>query len=200
MESSVLSVAAVLVAAVAAIGCAVVRVVPAWHAGVVTRAGRVARSRPSGLAMVMPGVERIEMVSMQPGPIDPLGVTALTRDGVEVRLVVSVLWCVADPTRAVHAVPDARAGTAAAVERALHHLVANVDLANLLRNREAVLSRVPVTALPLVSPLGVELLDVDLLDAEVRIGPSCSGYSHDPSPSEDPARMVRTAHDKRENG
>lgn len=171
MESTALLVAAVLVATVAAIGCAVVRVVPAWHCGVVTRAGRVARSRPSGLAMVVPAFERIEMVPLQPGPIDPLAVTALTRDGVELRLVVSVLWCVADPTRAVNAVPDARAATAAAVERALHHLVANVDLANLLRNREMVLSRLPVIALPLVGPFGVELVDVDLLDAEVRVGP-----------------------------
>jgi regulator of protease activity HflC (stomatin/prohibitin superfamily) len=171
MDSTALLVAAALVAAVAAIGCAVVRVVPANQCGVVMRAGRAVRSRPSGLAMVAPGFERIEMVELQPGPIDPLGVTALTRDGVEVRLVVSVLWGVADPTRAVRAVPDVRSATATAVERALHHLVANVDLAYLLRDREQILSQLPVTALPFVTPLGVELADVDLLDAEVRVGP-----------------------------
>jgi len=170
MESTALLVAAALMAVVA-IGCAVVRVVPAEHCGVVTRAGRESRSRPSGLAMVVPGVERIEMVAPQPGPIDPLGVTALTRDGVEVRLVVSVLWCVSDPRRAVHAVPDVRAATAAAVERALHHLVANVDLAKLLREREVLMSRLPAVALPFVGPFGVELVDADLLDAEVRVGP-----------------------------
>ncbi len=171
MESTDLMVAAALVAVVAATGWSVVRIVPAEHCGVVTRAGRVTRSRPSGLALVTPGLERIEMVALQPAPIDPLGVMALTRDGVEVRLVVSLLWCVADPTRAVHAVPDARGATAAAAERALHHLVANVDLANLLRHREVVLSGLPVIALPLVRPIGVELVDVDLLDVEVRVGP-----------------------------
>lgn len=111
------------------------------------------------------------MVALQPAPIDPLGVTTLTRDGVEVRLVVSVCWCISDPARAVQAVPDPRAATAAAVERALHHLVANVDLAHLLRNREVVISQLPAVALPLLGPFGVELLDVDLLDAEVRVGP-----------------------------
>ncbi len=171
MESPALLVAAALVATAAAIGCAVVRVVSAEHCGVVIRAGRVARSRPSVLALVVPGFARIEMVGLHPAPIDPLGVTALTRDGVEVRVVVSVLWCVADPTRAVRAVPDARPATAAAVERALHHLVANVDLAQLLLYREVVLSRLPVIALPFVGPFGVELVDVDLLDAEVRVGP-----------------------------
>lgn len=73
MDSTALLVAAALVATVAVIGCAVVRVVPAEHCGVVTRAGRVTRSRPSGLAIVVPGVERIVMVALQPGPIDPLG-------------------------------------------------------------------------------------------------------------------------------
>jgi regulator of protease activity HflC (stomatin/prohibitin superfamily) len=162
---------AVALAVTALLGRAVVRIVPAGHRGVVTRAGRVARSRPSGLLVVLPGVERVEMVSLHPPPIDPLTVTAQTRDGFEVRLVASVLWCVADPALAVHAVPDTRAATADAIERAFHHLVGNVDLANLLRDRGLFLSQLPVTALPLVSPLGVELLDVDLLDAQVRICP-----------------------------
>jgi regulator of protease activity HflC (stomatin/prohibitin superfamily) len=72
---------------------------------------------------------------------------------------------------AVQAAPDARAATEDGVERALHHLVANVDLANLLRDRESTLARLPSAALPLLSSFGVELIDVDLLDAEVRVGP-----------------------------
>ena len=171
MDSAAVLLAAAIVAAVAMIGCAVVRVVPVGYCGMVTRAGRVSRSRSSGLALIVPGVERIEMVALQPAPLDPLAVMALTRDGVEVRLVVSVSWRVSHPALVVHAVPDARAATAAAVERALHHLVANVDLPQLLRDREVVLSRLPVIALPLVGPFGIELVDVDLLGAEVRVGP-----------------------------
>lgn len=111
------------------------------------------------------------MVALYPRAIDPLSVSAVTRDGVELRLVVSVLWCVTDPAVVAQAVPDARTAVADVVERGLHHLVANVDLADLLREREAFLARLPVTALPLVISLGVELVDVDLLDAEVRVGP-----------------------------
>jgi len=170
MDSAALVVAAVALAA-AVIGCALVRIVPAGHRGVVIRAGRVARTSPSGLLVVVPVAERVEMVALHPRVIDPLSVSSVTRDGVEVRLVVSVLWCVTDPALAVQAVPDARTAVADVVERGLHHLVANVDLAYLLRDREAFLGRLPVTVLPLVSPLGGELVDVDLLDAEVRVGP-----------------------------
>ena len=64
MGSTAVLTAAALVAAATAIGCAVVRIVPAAHCGVVTRAGRVVRSRVAGLAMVAPGVEQIEMVEL----------------------------------------------------------------------------------------------------------------------------------------
>ncbi|WP_053208061.1 SPFH domain-containing protein [Jiangella muralis] len=94
-----------------------------------------------------------------------------TRDGVEVRLTVSVLWTVTDPALIVRANPTAATATAAAVERALHHLVAGVELGELLREREAVLARVPETARRVVAVFGVDLVDVDLLDAQVRLGP-----------------------------
>lgn len=171
MDATGFAVAAALVGAVA-IGCvAAVRVVPAGHRGVVTRAGRAVRSRPPGLVVLAPGVERVQMVTMHPSAIDPLSVTGRTRDGVEVRLVLSVLWCVAEPSLAVQEVRDPRDATADAIERAVHHLVATVDLARLLHDRELILSRLLVTALPVVSPFGVHVIDVDLLDAQVRVGP-----------------------------
>ena len=171
MDSTALLVAAALAATVVVVACAVVRIVPAGHRGVVTRAGRVARSRPSGLIIAAPVVERVVMVDLHARPIDPLSVAALTRDGADIRLTVSVLWSVVDPTLAACAVPDARSATADAVERTVHHLVANVELVSLLRDREALLKRLPVSALPLVRAWGVELVDVTLLDAEVRVGP-----------------------------
>src|SRR5687767_10226554 len=73
MESTVLVVAGAVVATAMATGIAVVRVVPAGHCGVVIRAGRATRLRRSGLVMVAPGIERIEMVALRPPPIDPLG-------------------------------------------------------------------------------------------------------------------------------
>jgi regulator of protease activity HflC (stomatin/prohibitin superfamily) len=121
--------------------------------------------------MVLPGVERIDMVALHPKTVEPLMVTALTRDGVDVRLVVSVLWRAVQPSLVVQAVPDATAIIEATVERVLHQLVANVDLATLLRDRGSLLAGLPVTARPLVTPLGVEIVDVDLLDVEVRVGP-----------------------------
>ena len=46
------------------------------YRGVVIRARRLARSRPSGLMLVMRGVERVAIMTMHPRSIDPLSVTA----------------------------------------------------------------------------------------------------------------------------
>ncbi|WP_187271798.1 SPFH domain-containing protein [Aeromicrobium terrae] len=170
MESPVLVVVVVL-AVIVACGYASVRMVPAGSVGVVLRAGRVTRRRRPGPVVVVPGLERIEMVSLRPAPIEPLGVTALTRDAVEVDLAISVLWRVTDPVLAITAEPCARAVTAAAVERGVRHLVATVDLADLLRDRADLLAPLPTVTWPLVEPFGVDVVDVDLLDTEVRVGP-----------------------------
>jgi len=171
MVSTALAVVTAALAVAAVIGLALVRVVPAGHCGVVIRAGRVVRTRPSGLLVVVPFAERVAMVLLHPRTVDPLCVRSVTRDGVEIRLVLSVLWRVTDPATAVHAAPDASAVVADVVERGLHHMVAELDLAILLRERESFIGRLPVAAFPIVSSFGAEVVDVDLLDAEVRVGP-----------------------------
>jgi regulator of protease activity HflC (stomatin/prohibitin superfamily) len=168
-SAALLIVAGLALAALALIG--LVRVVPEGHRGVVFRAGRVVRVRPPGVAWLIPALERLQSVALNPPAIDPLSVTAQTRDGVDVRLTVSVLWQTSDPVLAVHCEPDPRGATEDGVERALRHLVAEVGVANLLRGREGVVAGIAVSALPFVCPFGVELVDVNLLDAEVRVGP-----------------------------
>jgi regulator of protease activity HflC (stomatin/prohibitin superfamily) len=171
VESAALVAVAAAVAAAAVVCAALVRIVPAGHCGVVTRAGRVARTRPSGLLVAMPVVERVAMVDLHPRAIDPLGVTVSSRDGVEIRLVVSVLWRVCDAVQAAQSESDGGTVVAGAVERALHHLVADVDLRQLMSARQTLLAELPLTTRPLLEPLGVALVDVDLLDADVRVGP-----------------------------
>lgn len=154
-----------------ALGGALVRRVPTGHRGVVLRHGLPVRQRAPGLALVIPVVERLERVPLAPAPIDPLVVAATTRDGVEVHLLLSLLWSVTDPLAAAQAGPTLRSATEEGAERATRHLVANVAISDLLRDREAVLGQLRVTALPLLVPLGVALDDVDLLDTRLRVGP-----------------------------
>lgn len=157
--------------AAVAVGCAAVGVVPAGHRAVVVRAGRPVRSRAPGVLLRAPGIERVVMVPLHPPPIDALSVNAQTRDGVEVRLAISLLWRVTAPEQAACATPDLWSATASAADWAVRHVVLDVQLTALLHDRAGVLRRVTTATRPLTDPIGVEVIDVDLLHAEVRLGP-----------------------------
>jgi regulator of protease activity HflC (stomatin/prohibitin superfamily) len=157
-------------AALAAAGSAVLRVVPAGHVGVVRRAGRAQRVVPPGPVGVVPGLDRVDLVALHPRPLDPVATTATTADGVEVYVVVSVVWQVVDPRLTIGAVPDPATVVAEWVERGLHHLTAGAQFADLLRERHAAVRRLPETLGAALAPFGIRVLDIDLLDIDVRVG------------------------------
>ncbi len=158
------------VGALAVVGSAVLRVVPEGHVAVVSRAGRAPRVIPSGPLVVVPGLDRTDLVALHPRPLTPVTTTATTADGVEVRLVVSVLWEVVEPQLTLCALPDAATVVAESVERGLHPLAAGADLTELLRDRHAAVIRLPLTLAQELDPVGVRIVDVDLLDLDVRVG------------------------------
>lgn len=154
---------------------AAIHIVPAGRHAVVMRAGVPVRSRATGFIHTIPCVERVRMIATHPPPLDPLAVHALTRDGVELQLVASVLYRVTDPDRVAQSATDVRTATKEALERAMHHQVAEVDLVTLLRDRESELERLADASSSLLDPLGVTLLDIDLLSVEVRVGAQLLG-------------------------
>lgn len=170
--SLTVGVAVTLLTLTATVLLAVVRIVPVGHVGVVTRGSVVLRTRPSGVFVAIPRLDRLVMVPIGAQNLEPLRVMAVTRDGVELQLVLSVLWRVVEPAVAVHVIPPGgRTNAAELVERAVHHLVARVDLVDLLRDRDCLLAKLTDAGRSLLTAAGVEVLDADLLDAEVRVGP-----------------------------
>ena len=83
------------------------RLVPEAHRGVVTRLGRTRRVVGPGAVFVVPGLDRVERLSMAPERIEPLVVCARTADHVDVRIEGSAVYRVIDPAAAVAAVPSA---------------------------------------------------------------------------------------------
>jgi len=153
-----------------ALAGATIHVVPAGSHAVVMRAGVPVRSRASGFVHTLPGFERVHLVSTRPPPLDPLAVHAITRDGVEIQMVASVLYRVTDPVRAAQATMDVRAATTGCIERALHHVVAQSELVSLLRDREEHVRRLVAPSPSELAAIGVTVVDIDLTGVEVRVG------------------------------
>ncbi len=161
----------VLAAGTIVLGTATVRVVPAGHRGVVVRAGRPRREAGEGLVAVVPVLDRVTMVSLHPATIDPVVVPAITHDGAEVRVVLSVLWQVTEPTAASGAEPGAGSVTALVVERAVRREAAHADLGRLLRDQAALVRLTPEDETLLHEHAGVRVLDIAIVDTEVRASP-----------------------------
>ena len=108
---------------------------------------------------------------MQPQRVEPVLVTATTRDGVDVRVDLSVVWQLVEPERSLRAVPDVVTATADAIEHAARQVVHETGLRALVEERAAALEGVASRASATAQEWGVTVLDTDVLDVELRAGP-----------------------------
>jgi regulator of protease activity HflC (stomatin/prohibitin superfamily) len=135
------------------------------------RWGLVSRVAGPGVVRVVPGLDRVRVLDLQPHRMEPVPVAATTRDGVDVRLDLSVLWRVLEPERSLRAVPDVAVATADAVEHAARQVIGETDLRALVAERVSALAGLGARASAVAQEWGVAVLDVDALDVELRAGP-----------------------------
>lgn len=172
MEGTLLIIAVAVFVAVIGIGLAAIRIVPTGECGVVLRAGRVVRTSGSGTVLVViPFYERVETVPLGTRTLDPLNVAAMTHDGIDIHLTLSVLWQVRDPARAVGAGSGTQGAVADAVERRIHGLVGRTPLANLVSDPQTFLIEAAASTNELLGPVGMEVLDIDVVDTDIRVSP-----------------------------
>jgi regulator of protease activity HflC (stomatin/prohibitin superfamily) len=148
-----------------------VHVVPTGSRALVLRWGLVSRVAGPGLVRVVPGLDRVRVLDMQPHRLEPVPVTATTRDGVDVRVDLSVLWRLVEPERSLRAVPDVATATADAVEHTARQVLGETTLRALVEERTATLADVDARTSAIAKEWGATVMDVDVLDVEVRAGP-----------------------------
>ena len=114
-----------------------VRVVKQYERGVVFRFGRV---RPTlvgpGLALLVPGVDRLEKVNMQIITMPVPAQDGITRDNVTVRVDAVVDFHVMNPVRAAVDVQDYLAAMEQVAQTSLRSIIGKSDLDDLLSDRE----------------------------------------------------------------
>lgn len=167
---SLLTLVVVAVAALVLLASAV-RVVPRGRVAVLVRVAGPARLRHPGVVLVVPGLDHLRVVGLQPVRTGPLLVPATTRDGVDVVLSASVRWRVTNPERVGLADPDETTATVDAVQSGLVELVSRTDLRRLLDRREEVLFTLVDLANAETRSWGVEVLAVTAVETDLRVGP-----------------------------
>lgn len=128
----------VVVLVLAALGLAAsVRVVKQYERGVVFRFGRLlGEPRGPGLTAIVPGVDRLQKVSLQIVTMPIPGQEGITKDNVTVRVDAVIYFNVVDPARAVVNVENYLYAMGQVAQTSLRSIIGKTDLDDLLSNRE----------------------------------------------------------------
>jgi regulator of protease activity HflC (stomatin/prohibitin superfamily) len=114
-----------------------VRVVQQFERGVVFRFGRVRdTTRGPGLALIAPGVDRMQKVNMQIVTLPVPAQDGITRDNVTVRVDAVVYYRVVDPVRVAVDVQDYGSAILQVAQASLRSIIGKSELDDLLSNRE----------------------------------------------------------------
>ena len=113
------------------------RTVKQYERGLVFRFGRIRENiRGPGLAMIVPGMDRLRKVNMQIVTMAIPAQDGITRDNVTVRVDAVVYFRVIDPVAATIAVENYPFAISQVAQTSLRSVIGKSDLDDLLTNRE----------------------------------------------------------------
>ena len=158
---------ALVIAAVVAVLGASVRVLREYERGIVFRLGRVTKPRGPGLIMLIPGVDRMERVSLRTVTLKVPDQDVITRDNVPTRVTAVAYYRIVDPAKAVLEVENVVAATAQIAQTTLRSVLGKADLDALLSEREKLNEHLQQIIDDQTEPWGVKVTTVEIKDVEI---------------------------------
>jgi regulator of protease activity HflC (stomatin/prohibitin superfamily) len=158
-------VAAVVV--VIAILVSAVKIVNEYERGVIFRLGRVIGAKGPGLFLIIPVVDRMVKVSLQTVTFDIPPQDVITKDNVTIRVNAVTYFNVVDPVRAVVSIQNYLYGTRELAQTTLRSVLGQVDLDELLTNRDDINLELQRIIDRSTDPWGVKVTMVEVKDVEL---------------------------------
>jgi len=146
---------------------AAVKIVKEYERGVIFRLGRVIGAKGPGLFLIIPVVDRMVKVSLQTVTMDIPPQDVITKDNVTVRVNAVTYFNVVDPVKAKVVIQDYILGTSQLAQTTLRSILGQVDLDDLLVNRDEINQRLQTTIDQLTNPWGVKVTLVEVKDVEL---------------------------------
>ena len=167
MIEVVLIVLAVLLVALGALAAASVRVLREYERGVVFRLGRVIDLKGPGVALLVPGADRMVKVSLRTVTLRIPPQEVITRDNVPVRVAAVAYFRVIDPNRSVLEIEDFRAATLQIAQTTLRSVLGKAELDALLSERERLNESLQQIIDEQSEPWGIKVTIVEIKDVEI---------------------------------
>jgi regulator of protease activity HflC (stomatin/prohibitin superfamily) len=156
----------VLAAVLVLVGSSV-RVLREYERGIVFRLGRVMKPRGPGLIFLIPGVDRMERVSLRTVTLKVPNQEVITRDNVPARVTAVAYYRVVDPAKSVLEIENVVAATAQIAQTTLRSVLGKVELDALLSERERLNEHLQQIIDDQTEPWGVKVTTVEIKDVEI---------------------------------
>src|SRR5512133_1163920 len=115
-----------------------VRILPEYERWVLFRLGRLAGLRGPGLFFIIPGVDRLVRVSLRTVAFDVPPQDVITHDNVTIKVSAVIYFRVMEPEKAIIEVENFLYATSQLSQTTLRSVLGQVDLDELLANREKI--------------------------------------------------------------
>jgi regulator of protease activity HflC (stomatin/prohibitin superfamily) len=166
IEALLIVVLVVIVAATVLAGASI-RVLREYERGVVFRLGRVIDLKGPGVALLVPGADRMVRVSLRTVTLRIPPQEVITRDNVPVRVTAVAYFRVIDPNRSVLEVEDYSGATLQIAQTTLRSVLGKADLDTLLAERERLNESLQQIIDEQTEPWGIKVTIVEIKDVEI---------------------------------
>jgi regulator of protease activity HflC (stomatin/prohibitin superfamily) len=157
----------IVLAFIALIVSATVKIVQEYERGVVFRLGRLVGSRGPGIILLIPFVERMVKVDLRTVTMDIPVQEVITRDNVTIRVNAVTYFRVMDPDAATVNVEDYVRATSQIAQTTLRSVLGQAELDELLSEREKINQELQQIIDDQTEPWGVKVSIVEVKDVEL---------------------------------
>lgn len=144
-----------------------VRILPEYERGVLFRLGRLAGVRGPGLFFIIPGVDRLVKVSLRTVVFDVPPQDVITHDNVTVKVSAVVYFRVMAPEKAIVEVENFLYATSQLSQTTLRSVLGQVELDELLANREKINKELQEILDRHTGPWGVKVANVEVKNIDL---------------------------------
>jgi regulator of protease activity HflC (stomatin/prohibitin superfamily) len=144
-----------------------VRILPEYERGVLLRLGRLVGVRGPGLFLIIPGIDRLIRVTLRTVVFEVPAQDVITRDNVTVKVSAVVYFRVMEPQKAIIEVEDYLYATSQLSQTTLRSVLGQVDLDELLSNREKINKELQEILDRHTGPWGVKVANVEVKNIDL---------------------------------
>lgn len=144
-----------------------IRILPEYERGVLFRLGRFAGTRGPGLFFIIPGVDRLVRVSLRTVAFDVPPQDVITHDNVTIKVSAVIYFRVMEPEKAIIEVENYLYATSQLSQTTLRSVLGQVELDELLANREKINRELQEILDRHTGPWGVKVSNVEVKNIDL---------------------------------